>query len=430
VTTATVDVDAIASGPETSRPPGPGAWQVTVADGVVTAVTAVPRPPGRLHVLTPVLVNGHDHGRGQGTQLLGVRDGLLDPWIADFIRATPPDSQYDQVSAAVRQMRDGGVGAVSLCLNLTTDDQGREVREAVRAVRDAGVRAAIAVPLITVPRGTAREGRARDAGQRAAAEKLLDELDALAAEVEGPDVTLVYHPVGPQWVDEDVLAAVAERSAATGRVVHTHLLETAGQRQWADRTYPDGIVPALDELGLLTPRTVLAHGAHLRAPELRGLARRGCTVVANASSNLRLASGVPPLEEMAAQGTRIAVGLDGMTLDDDLDMWRELRLVRGLWQGQRLDTVPAAVVLATATHGGAAGFGPAAPAPFGVGGTADFVVHDLSRWAPVAARPGWPAEEVVLAAASRATVREVWCAGARVVAPAGSGRAPAGDFSR
>ncbi len=57
------------------------------------------------------------------------------------------------------------------------------------------------------------------------------------------------------------------------------------------------------------------------------LAKRGVTVSINLSSNLRLRSGLPPLGALAGARTPVAVGLDGMSLDDDQDMLRELRLV-------------------------------------------------------------------------------------------------------
>jgi cytosine/adenosine deaminase-related metal-dependent hydrolase len=423
-TSATVVVSAVAGGPEgLDLPAGPSAWALDVVGGVIAAVRPVPAPEGRLRVLVPALTNGHDHGRGPGTQRIGVRDAPLEAWIPAFLAATAPGSQHRQVALALDEMRAGGIGAVNLCVNPTTADRDGEIRIAVAAAREAGIRAVIGVPIHTTGRGTARAGAERTAAGRREAELALDAVDALAEELEGDGIAIAYHPVGPQWVSQDVLASCAERSAATGRVVHLHLLETAPQRRWADQTYPAGIVAGFDELGLLSPRLVLAHGVHLRPAELALIAARGTTVVTNPSSNLRLASGLPPLEEMSRAGVRVAVGLDGMALDDDVDMWRELRLVRGLWQAQRQDAVEAADVLAAATAAGAAGLGAAAPEAVRVGSRADFAVHDLSSWRAVAGLPQWPAAEIVLAGASRNTVEEVWSRGRRV---AGGGIEPAG----
>jgi cytosine/adenosine deaminase-related metal-dependent hydrolase len=47
----------------------------------------------------------------------------------------------------------------------------------------------------------------------------------------------------------------------------------------------------------------------------------------NASSNLRLRSGVAPLNHFLARGVRVALGLDEAGINDDRDMLQEMRLV-------------------------------------------------------------------------------------------------------
>ncbi|MTW31120.1 amidohydrolase family protein, partial [Streptococcus pneumoniae] len=49
--------------------------------------------------------------------------------------------------------------------------------------------------------------------------------------------------------------------------------------------------PYLDRIGLLSPRTVLAHGVWMEDAELELVAARGATVVTNPVSNLKLAVG-------------------------------------------------------------------------------------------------------------------------------------------
>jgi cytosine/adenosine deaminase-related metal-dependent hydrolase len=411
---ATVEVDAIAVPGSLARPFGASAWAVRVEGGRIASVTESRRDGPRLRVLVPLLANAHDHGRGLGTVAQGVRDAPLDAWIGDLIATTKPGSQRDLVTVGLTRMLASGVGAVVVCVNPTTDDRDAEVRVAVDAARSTGMRAAIAYPLSDVSRGTYREGRDRDPVRRDAAERALDDVGRLAEEVGDDGIDVIYHPVGPQWASEDLLVAVAERSAADGRLVHMHLLETATQRVWADATYPNGIVTALDEIGLLTARAWFAHGVHLTATELGLLRERGCGLAINASSNLRLSSGIPPIAD-AAGLPGAGIGLDGMGLDDDLDMWSELRLVRGLWQGQGQEAIPADDVLALATAGAGRAVGAAAPPPVAIGGSADFVVLDLTAWEHLATTPQWTVEEIALATAGAAVVAEVWCRGGQLI---------------
>ena len=115
--------------------------------------------------------------------------------------------------------------------------------------------------------------------------------------------------------------------------MHIHLLETRYQRAWADANYPDGIIRYLDSIGLLSPRLTLAHCAWARPDELELIAARGATISVNTSSNLGLRSGIAPLAEMVRRGCRVALGLDGLALDEDDDALRELRLAHLLHGG-------------------------------------------------------------------------------------------------
>ena len=135
------------------------------------------------------------------------------------------------------------------------------------------------------------------------------------AEFEHPLFHVQYGPVAPQWCSDKLLERIAQASAATGRRVHMHLFETQRQRQWADASYPEGLVRRLDEIGLLSERLTVAHGVWLRRDECELLAERGVTVSVNTSSNLRLRSGVAPIAVFQAAQLSWALGLDGMAFD-------------------------------------------------------------------------------------------------------------------
>jgi len=124
-----------------------------------------------------------------------------------------------------------------------------------------------------------------------------------------------------------------------------HLLETRHQRDYADASYPHGLVRHLRDLGILSPRLTLAHCVWARDDELALIADADATIAVNTSSNLQLRSGVAPVARMRARGCRVALGVDGCALDDDDDAVRELRLagmlhaepgIDGGWQRSEL----------------------------------------------------------------------------------------------
>lgn len=405
--------------------PGTGPFELVVTDGRITRLApapagAVPGLPdagdgGPALACLPLLVNAHDHGRGQGNVLAGVADAPLEQWIGALAHPVVSASQQELTGHAAAAMLRSGIGAAVFCLNPAGPDLASEMRAAHAAVDRAGIRAALVCPLADA--SGFRYGRPRDAAGWSAGQVAdwLDTVEELAGELGGPRVDVQLGPVGPQWVSEAALRQVAEHSQRTGRRIHMHLLESPAQREWADAVYPEGLLTRLDELGLLTGRTWFAHGTQLRDDELALLAERGCGLTLNPSSNLRLASGVAPVARAARTVSAAGLGLDGLALNDDHDAWTELRLARGLWQAQEHRTVSGAEMLRLAAGPARAALGTAAPGPVAPGQPADFVLADISAWRHLLGQPGWPLDDVLAAALTPRQVREVWVAGTAVI---------------
>ena len=204
--------------------------------------------------------------------------------------------------------------------------------------------------------------------------------DAIASAIAGPKVDVQLGPAGVQWCSRPLLEAVAENSARTGRRVHMHLLETIYQRAWADQNYPDGIVRYLDDIGFLSERLTLAHCIHARPDELEIIAASGARIVTNFSSNMHLRSGLGPIAAAHKCGCAIAVGVDGLALDEDDDALREMRLVQGVHGGlgfKRTWTCPEFFGLAI--RNGRKATGAPGTGELVTGAPADFVTIDLDR---------------------------------------------------
>jgi cytosine/adenosine deaminase-related metal-dependent hydrolase len=317
----------------------------------------------------PAPVNAHDHGYGIRPYDFGGLDDALEPWIP-FMRLRPPTEPYLEALVAFARIARSGCGATMHChnsLNLATlvDEAG----EVVRAARDVGIRLGLSCPLLdTSPfvygglpeflPGLSVTERARVAALAPAYAPIADQLaavDAIARLHGSGMVDVQYGPIGPQWASDALLEAVAEASARTGRRIHMHLLESPRQRVWLDRRFPQGVVKFLDEIGFLSPRLAVAHGVHLRPDECELLAERGVILASNPSANLRLRSGVAPVEAIRKAGLSYAIGLDGTGIDDDQDIWREMRLFHLLHGGRGLDpAIPTAEVFDAAILRGSA----------------------------------------------------------------------------
>jgi cytosine/adenosine deaminase-related metal-dependent hydrolase len=302
---------------------------------------------GRLLAMSPP-VNAHDHGYGIRTIGFGGVDDALETWIAG-LQLRPRVDPYLKALVAFGRLAEGGVGATMHCHNAATADRlWDEATAVIRAAQTVGIHLAFSCPLADLNPWVyggpaALRPFMTDAEWAALAptipsyrspEDQIAVVEALADAYQGNGVDIQYGPIGPPWCSEELLRSVSEASARTGRRVHMHLLESPRQRIWHDRQYPEGIIRYLDRIGLLSPRLAVAHGVQLRPDECELLAERGVTVVSNPAANLRLRSGIAPVPAFVEAGLAFAIGLDGTGMDDDQDLWREMRLLYLLHGGR------------------------------------------------------------------------------------------------
>jgi 5-methylthioadenosine/S-adenosylhomocysteine deaminase len=205
---------------------------------------------------------------------------------------------------------------------------------AARAVADAGMRATVAAPLIDVD---GRNEQLREAARRS--------LDELAAAGERIDAGLAPHAI--YTVTEDSLRWIAELAAERDFPVQIHLSET--EQEVIDCLDAHGERPAryLDRVGLLTPRTVLAHGVWLDDDELELIAERGAVVVTNPVANLKLAVGsVFPYPRARAAGVPVGLGTDGPGSNNSLDLFADMKVL-ALIQKHTADNAAAMTAIET-----------------------------------------------------------------------------------
>ena len=317
----------------------------------------------------PPLANAHDHARPTRSSSFGTSGKPLETWL-HWLALLPPVDPYLATAVSLARSTLGGAGSVMVhytrAQGLT--DYVTEAKEVARAARDVGVRVGFAPalrdrnPLVYGPSEpilAALVPAAREEITRRfirwtlPAREQIALVDAVASACASPIFDVQYGPAAVQWCTPELLEAVAEASARTGRRVHMHLLETRYQRAWADQNFPDGIVKYLDTISLLSPRLTLAHCTWARPDELALITERGVTVSVNTSSNLHLRSGIAPLAEMIRQGCRVALGLDGAALDEDDDALREMRLADLLHgaSGFRVDAERKAILNAVLVNG-------------------------------------------------------------------------------
>ena len=309
-------------------------------------------------VLCPPMVNGHTHAAM--TLFRGFGDDMpLMEWLETRIwpaeaRLRPDDVYWGTRVACLEMVRSGTSRFFDMYWH------GAEV---ARAVVDAGLRAAIS-PVVIDRLDPAKGMSMRD--------EVIASVDRVAEA--GPRVSPSLGPHAIYTVSAESLAWLAEVAAEREISLQIHLSET--EQEVTDCVEAHGKRPAayLDDLGVLGPRTVLAHGVWLDDAELELIAERGATVVANPAANMKLAvGGLFPYPRGAGAGVSIGLGTDGVSSNSNLDMFEEVKL---LALGQKLasgdaSTLPAHEALAIARGSRSAALG---GTPLEPGQPADFLL--------------------------------------------------------
>ncbi|HEU4460973.1 MAG TPA: amidohydrolase [Solirubrobacterales bacterium] len=336
---------------------------VRCADGAIAAIGPEVTPaPGDETIdaagahLTRPLVNGHTHAamtlfRGSGGDL------PLMPWLEEKIWPVEAKLSDEDVYWGAR------LACAEMLGSGTTRfwDMYWRPGATARAVADAGVRATIGAPLFDL---NGSPERLREAAQRG-----LEELSGY-----GPEITPALAPHAIYTVSEESLRWIAELSAERDLPVQIHLSET--EKEVQDCLAEHGERPAfyLDRLGLLSERTVLAHGVWLDPDELALISERGATVVTNPVANMKLAvGGVFPHPAARTAGVAVGLGTDGAGSNDSLDLLADLKTFALAQKHAAGDptAIDAAEAWAVATGARAPRLGATALAP---GAPADFLL--------------------------------------------------------
>jgi len=152
---------------------------------------------------------------------------------------------------------------------------------------------------------------------------------------------------------------IADEAAKRKAGLTMHLCEIQEDVKYARRKFKKSPVAFANEVGLLGPRTVLAHAVWLTDRDIATLSKTRTSVSHCPWSNTKLASGIARVPEMLKKGVNVALGCDGGPSNNAYDMIREMKLAACIHKVRLYDpmTVPAETVLEMATVGGARAVG-------------------------------------------------------------------------
>jgi 5-methylthioadenosine/S-adenosylhomocysteine deaminase len=288
-------------------------------------------------VFMPGLINSHTHA---GMTLLRsyADDMPLMPWLEEKIwpfenKMSAEDIYWGTALALCEMIRSGTTAMLDMYIAM---------EKVAEAVLTAGTRAVLARGMI---------GNAPN-GQQAFQENI--ELIKNFHQLGDKRITVMFGPHAPYTCPGEFLQMVKAEADHYGVGINIHVAETKDEIKIIQEK--QGLTPVqwLNRLGFFGGHVAAAHCVYLTPEDIEIMARQKVCVTYNAESNMKLNCGTAPVPALLARGVTVGLGTDGVSSNNNLDMFGEMRTA-SLLQKLQVDStaLPAYQVLEMATAGGA-----------------------------------------------------------------------------
>lgn len=322
---------------------------------------------GRGDLLIPGFYNTHCHAAM--TALRGYADDLpLRRWLFEKIFPAEDKLTGRIVSCAselaIAEMIRGGVVSFS--------DMYFFMDETARAAIDSGIK-------LNLSRGyTSGEDTTPENDFR------FDETLALISQFNGAEdgritVDMCIH--GEYTNAEKPMRRIAEYAKEHGLGIQVHVSETQSEHDECIARHGKTPIAYFESLGVLDTRVCAAHCVKVTDEDISIMAKHGVTASHNPTSNLKLGSGIMPLRRLIDGGVNVALGTDGASSNNNLDLLKEMQLSALIHKGISEDPTAtnAAEMLRLATENGARAQGREDCGRLSVGCRADLVLVDTDK---------------------------------------------------
>lgn len=174
------------------------------------------------------------------------------------------------------------------------------------------------------------------------------------------------------------IAALAKKYKAP---VFVHSSETESEVEECKKRYNATPTKLFSDLGLFDYGGGAYHSVWVSDEDLEIYKAKNVWAVINAGSNCKLASGIAPVSKMLDMGINLAVGTDGPSSNNALDMFREMFLIAATQKinDKNAASTNADEILKMATIGSAHCMGLDNADVIDVGKVADLIVIDMHR---------------------------------------------------
>ena len=265
---------------------------------------------GENKILMPGLINTHTHI--SMNLFRGLADDMeLDEWLNDHIWPTEAglNGEYCYTGAllAIVEMIKSGT--------TTFNDMYFYMEDVARAVEESGIRGCLSYGMI-------------DFGDREKRERELKENINLIKNcnnsAEGRIKTF-FGPHATSTASKELLEKTRKGADKYKVGIHIHLNETRNEVDTIVESEGKRPFEYLDDIGFLKDDVIAAHGVWLSVEEINIIKNRDVKISHNPCSNMKLSSGISPVNEMLSNGITVGIGTDSVASNNNLDMFEEMK---------------------------------------------------------------------------------------------------------
>ena len=324
---------------------------------------------GKGKLAVPGLINAHTHASMTLLRSFADDKKLMD-WLQEDIwpieaKMIREDIYCGAALAAVEMIRSGTTAFA--------DMYGPCMDEVAKVVDEAGIRGVLSRGLIGI-----------NDGYKKLAENV--ELFKNFHNTANGRITVMMGPHAIYTCPPEYLKKVAEAAQELGAEIHIHMNETLDEINQCVKNYGKRPFEVVNETGLFETGTLAAHCVHLSDEEINIIKEKKIRVAHNPGSNMKLASGVAPIPRLIDEGVVVALGTDGASSNNNLDMLEEIKLAALLHKVNNLDplAIPAVTAFKLGTENGAEAIGLKDIGRIEKDYKADIVLYDMKNveWQP------------------------------------------------
>ncbi len=289
---------------------------IAIEDGKIIAVGTIPSTftpdeiiYGNNHITIPGLINAHTHASMQYFKNFHDTAPTLESWLESVWRyehLLNEEDVYIASKAALAEMISSGTTCFAdmYFFNSST----------VQAVSEQKMKANIGLTLF----GDEKESIRRIEESLSALKRAREESNrALLFDV-APHAIYTC-PKGTYEIARDL--AFQERVN-----LHTHASESIFEVSQSITHHNLSPIAYLNSLDVLNERANIAHVVHPKEGDIEIFKKSKASIIHNPSSNCKLGNGIAPISNYLNNGINVALGTDGSSSNNTLDMFKEMRL--------------------------------------------------------------------------------------------------------